>query len=766
MITNFFRINIPFETFQIQRLPYSEERLAALRQEHNKDASFFRNGDFIHISPRKGFGLELGEFVKVQADESPGVVLSLIRHLVFRSFRDAFPDRIPESFSPLRFFSAKAEHDPVRRFLPPGLKGQIGYPRMVEVQARQITEDGKPSFGLLVGSRQRWQFNVDLYDLLKEGFDLVGKSVLETQPIPGLGGVLAPDETLLGEIISVHENEKDEEDENDRKGEKYEVEIRTNEGVIRRGLDSLQLQRTREQIGAFLAFKLGEQQATRLFENLRESRKEQERPDLFFYEATRFANWFSRNEGQPRLYENNDGFCFTVTMRNAFEGPSIPLHRTSLIFDYGPGASEYTPFAGLSKFGPFNAARFERNDLRVLTIFHPQSRGAVTQFLKQLIDGIPESRYFQRGLKTLFKLTSVEPVLKELKNSLPETYEEAVDEAIRDADNRGFDIALVECPEGSKSIPISHNPYYRARARLMSYGIPTQGVRDNHLRASQNKLQNTLGPIALQIYAKVGGTPWRLPSTQSVDREILVGIGNSLERPNLWSGAEQSRIVGITTFFLGDGSYLISERLRSVPYKEYFNELLKALETSIKTIAQEYAWNDGDSVRIVFHIFKPIKNVEAEVIDSLVQSFPQFKILFAFVTISTEHPWMLFRDSYLKNGKIAVTLCERGDNLILDSHSCLLQIRGDRDRPNKKQRPPHPVLIRVHEKSTYTDLKFIAQQIHDFAFLSWRSFFPSEIPVTVFYSSLIAEESSKLNKIPGWNASFLDQHFRRKQWFL
>lgn len=751
MVTNFFRIKIPFDTFQIQRVTYSHEKLAALRQEHNKDASFFRNGDFIYISPKKGFGLELGKLTDIKVDEAPGVVLSLVRHLIFRAFRDAFPERVPESFSPLRFFSAKPEHDAVKNFLPEELQGQISYPRMVEVEARQITENAKPSFGLLIRSRQRWQFNVDLHNLLKQGFDLVGKSVLETVSIPGLEGILAPDETLLGEIVSVDGDA---------------AQITTNDGVVRRSLDSLHLQRTREQIGAFLAFKLGEPKATMLFANLREDRKSRERLNIFFSEALKFANWFSEDKAQPRRYENNDGFCFTVSMNNAFDGSSVPLYPTSLIFDYGPGTSSNTPFGGLSKFGPFNAVRFERNDLRMLVIYQPQSRGAVTQFLKQLIDGIPESKYFQRGLKALFRLNSVEPVLKELKKPIAEGYEEAIDEAVRDIDSRGFDIALVECPEGSRDIPIKSNPYYRARARLMSCGIPTQGVRDEHLRAPRSTLQNTLGPMALQIYAKVGGTPWRLPATQSVDREILIGIGNSLERPNLWSGAEQSRIVGITTFFLGDGSYVLGERLRSVPYVEYFDELLKGLKTSINMIAQEYAWKNGDTVRIVFHIFKPIKHVEADVVARLVESFPQFKILFAFVTISTEHPWMMFRDASERDGKTNVTLCERGDNLILDSHNCLLQIRGDRDRPNKTQRPPYPVSIRVHEKSTYKDLKFIAQQIHDFAYLSWRSFYPSETPVTVFYSSLIASESSKLNKIPNWNPAFLDTHFRRKQWFL
>jgi hypothetical protein len=402
----------------------------------------------------------------------------------------------------------------------------------------------------------------------------------------------------------------------------------------------------------------------------------------------------------------------------------------------------------------------------MLALFHPQSRGAMTQFLKGLVDGIPESKYFQRGLKSLFHLSSVEMVLKEVKSSFAEAYEEAIDECVKDADAKGFDIALIECADGSSEIPIKENPYYRARVRLMSYGVPTQGVRDEHMRARQDALQWTLGPMALQIYAKVGGTPWRLPATQSVDREIIIGIGHTLERPNLWSGAEQSKIVGITTFFLGDGSYMLGERLRSVTYDEYFEELTKALKASIVNVAKEYAWKDGDTVRIVFHIFKPIRNVEADVVAQIVASFPEFRIFFAFVTISTEHPWMMFRDASERKGRAMVTLCERGDNLMLDTHNCLLQIRGDKDRPNKKQRPPFPVSIRVHEKSTFTDLKYIAQQIHDFAFLSWRSFFPSETPVTVFYSNLIASESAKLNKVAGWNPRFLDKHFRRKQWFL
>jgi hypothetical protein len=751
MITNFFRIELPFESFQIQRLPFTEEKWRELKEQYNRDVSFFRNGDFMYLSPTKESALELGELVQLTVAENPAVAQSLIRHLLFRSFRDAFPDRIPLSFSPLRFFSTKEEHDAIRRFLPRSLQGVIRFPRLVEVEVRKIIENEAPLFGLLIRSRQRWQFNKPLSVLQEEGFDVIGKSVLEAHVIPGLEDVLAPEEDLLGEINGVCDGI---------------ASVLTNDGIVERPLSRLLLQRTQYQIGEYLASRIGDRNATQVFRNLKQNRWERESPGQIFAEIQKIAAWFAGGSNGARVYENADGFCFTVTRTNTFSEASFPVRPTNLIFDFGPGASALSPFVGLANHGPFNSERFADNDFKILALCHPTSRGAMSQFAKQLVDGIPESRYFKRGMKSLFRLNTVSVKIVEVKSFLSEAYEEAIDVAIRNEEVNDFSLALIECPEGSKQIPFRENPYYRARVRLMSYGIPTQGVRDEHLRSTANALQWTLGPMALQIYAKAGGTPWRLPSSQSVDREIVVGIGSSLERANLWSGAEQSKIVGITTFFLGDGSYMLGERLRSVPYAEYFQELLNSLTSSIEVVAEQYAWKEGDTVRIVFHIFKPIKNIEADVVEKLVEMFPRFKILFAFVTVSTQHPWMMFRNVFKERDRTNITLCERGDNLILDPNNCLLQLRGDKDRPNRKHRPPYPVSIRVHEKSTFKDLRYIAQQIHDFSYLSWRSFFPSETPVTVFYSSLIASETRKLGKVPGWQTGFVDKHFRRKLWFL
>ena len=156
MVTNFFPITFPFAEFDVQRLPYADDQLKALRQRYNATASFFRYDDYLYISPKKGADLSLGEVVRLPVGENTAVLEQMVRHLIFRTFRDVFPDRVPEDFAPLRFPSAKKEHDPLRSFLPDGLAGVAQFPRINEVYVRSILHEGLPQLGLLVVSRNRY----------------------------------------------------------------------------------------------------------------------------------------------------------------------------------------------------------------------------------------------------------------------------------------------------------------------------------------------------------------------------------------------------------------------------------------------------------------------------------------------------------------------------------------------------------------------------------------------------------------------------------
>lgn len=746
MYLNFFKIKLAFEEFQIQEKPFSEEFFEEIKTNYNNVASFFRYGDSIYISPSIGFNKDLGNLRTIRVGEHPEIVRSLIRHLLFRSFRDDEKTKgmLLESFSPLSFFSRQDRHDPIRKHLPDELKQIIQYPRVHEVYVKSICPDKSHQFGILIKGRHTWRLNRNLYEMVKDGFDIIGRTVLETIPFRGLEGILADDESVLGQV---------------QQHDGLYAQIMTNEGIVKREIRSLHLQKTPEQIRGYLKTKIGVLKTNAVFSSIKEYR-DTTSASCEFTEIMRLARWFSNKE-----YRNNDGFCFSITTEVAYKSTGIQLEPTKLVFDISPGASKSKVLTGLQSHGPFDSSRYPNKKFKILAIFHSRQHGSVTSFIGKLINGIPDSKYYQQGFRDLFRLHDVEFDLRPIAAIFPEDYEKAIDQAIKENTGEGYNIALVECPDGSENVPIAHNPYYRSKVRLMSYGIPVQCVKESHLRRSSQQLAYTLGPIALQIYSKSGGVPWILPSSQSTDAELIIGIGNSIYRKNNWTGVEQSRVVGLTTFFNGDGRYLLGQESRTVAYRDYFSELLASLKRSLSNIAEEYGWEEGQTLRLVFHVFKPLKNTEIEVVECLIGELG-FEVIFAFVTISRIHPWILHSGLTESRGQTLVEEAKRGDTFIIDHNSCLLQLCGKSDRPNWKQGLPTPVLVRIHEKSTYNDLPYITQQILDFSYLNWRSFFPSELPASIFYSSIMAKLSQRLEMVEGWNSTMLDKHFRRKTWFL
>ncbi|MGZ5507877.1 MAG: Piwi domain-containing protein, partial [Limisphaerales bacterium] len=493
---------------------------------------------------------------------------------------------------------------------------------------------------------------------------------------------------------------------------------------------------------------------------LRDEESQRVSPSFVVTNVRKMARWLS-----DRNYQNLDNFTFRIDREDKLGEESFALEPTRFVFGLTPGSSSESILGGLWKHGPYDRSRFDKKNLKILALFQKRNRGYATNFLAKLINGIPESQFFKKGFKDLFRLHDVSVETQEIESHEPRAYDDAIASALVRT-GAAFDLAIVETFDESRGFPAAQNPYLRSKARLMTHGIPVQCVLESRLKASDPILANWLGPIALQLYAKAGGVPWVLPASQSVDREIIIGVGHTLQRRNMYAGAEQSRIVGLTTFFSGDGRYLLGQQLRSVPFDEYFYTLLDSLKISLQQISENYAWKKGDNVRLVFHVFKPLKHIEVDVVDQLVRNYSDYRIKHAFVTVAEEHPYLLFQSATPEGESYKVQLCERGQNVILDEHACLLQLRGPKHHRSKSHKFPSPVLIRIHENSSYHDLQFIAQQILDFSWASWRSFSPTMAPVTIFYSDLIARMSRELEAVPGWNPEILNTQLKNSQWFL
>lgn len=761
MVTNFYPINFDFSEYQIPRIKSEPDLLKVLREKHNSTHSFFKQGDYIYISNKNGEDLGIGELVTVSVLEDKKITASLIKHIFFRTFLETYPQYKPNSFYPFIFQSKKNENDLVFRFLPKGLQGRLSYAKQIEVQLRTCMINNQEQFGFLVNVNRNWKLDITCKELAEKGFNLINCEVNHSEVIPSAKNVLLPNESLIGTIKEL--------------GNNLAVVV-TNDGEQSINLNELYLRKTQKNIKEFLSFALqSSDKADSLIEKLNVEKSSIVIPKQIMSDFQSAAKLlFFNNQGESFSFENKDGFCFTVSSSTNFAHKKFTLEVPTFVFDPSRVRVNNGADYGLRSYGPYDSSQFAPKAPKLLVICHKENRGKMSEFIKELIDGMPNSKYFTKGFKAKYELHAVNYDIQEITN-----YEFEQIKRINSKLNYTPDIVIIEIPsrlKGEKEV--NKSLYYQTKAYFLNLQIPIQVVNSENIFSYDEYKLNAIG---LQMYAKLGGVPWTILTKESIDREIIIGIGNSTFRNNAFAGNEQERIVGISTFFSGDGQYMMSGNIKDVPYNEYFQELLDSLKESIETLSKEYGWRENDTVRLVFHIFKPIKNVEFEVIKQLVSNITKYKIQFAFVTVSDFHPFLMYDESQNGNVKYGKTIGEfvpkRGENIVLNDYSSLVQMLGVDEMRTSKHGASQPLLIKILRPSSleegdslqdllFSDLHYITQQIFKFSLLSWRSFMPNQKPATMQYSNLIAKTLGKLRMMPGWKSEVINLNLKYKKWFL
>ena len=477
----------------------------------------------------------------------------------------------------------------------------------------------------------------------------------------------------------------------------------------------------------------------------------------------RFTDGFTLNFG-PLLDETSPRFP-----------PRIETNRPTMLFGASGHDQNTQPDRGIQRHGPFHYSHNAINDPTVVVLSHPSARGRIEQFARALRDGIDDrQRVFSGGLVGKFRLTSVRFHFAEISADTAPDYAEAATAALHELPQTPS-MALVQIKESHRGRPSRDNPYYVAKARFMRAGVPVQAVRLETIE-QQRGLAYTLNNLALASYAKMGGVPWVISTPGVPTHELVVGIG-STEVGGDRLGT-RTRYVGFTTLFQGDGRYLVWETTREATFDQYPGALLASLHNSIRFVRAQNGWKPGDSVRLVFHVYKPLKRVEIATVKRLVgELLDEFPVEFAFLDISHHHPLQVFDPrqrglSYRsfetnQNEHKGIYAPERGTALLLDRRTALLQLVGAKEVKTWSQGLPRPLLLELHPDSDFSDLTYLVRQAFHFSFMSWRSFFPSHEPVTILYSRWIARMLGNLQAVPDWDSVSLNQlRDRRAMWFL
>lgn len=460
----------------------------------------------------------------------------------------------------------------------------------------------------------------------------------------------------------------------------------------------------------------------------------------------------------------------------------ISTQRPTFLF--GPQGRNTNPYPdpGLTSYGPYMYMQHERNSPILAVVCESRYRGRVEQFLELLRSGYPNEHWknqnrdnpFPNGLLGKYRLARMRVEYEECADSTPKSYKDAAIRLLNRLTDAP-DLAIVQISESFKQLYGDRNPYFTIKAQFMMANVPVQAIQIEKIQTINDNIAYLLNTISLSIYAKLDGIPWVISTARPTTHELVLGIGSAEVSDRRLSAA--TRYVGITTVFQGDGRYLVWGGTREVEFEHYAEALLESLRVNIEYVQQHNAWQDGDRVRLVCHVYKRLKDCEVEAVKSLVNELVKdFQVEFAFLDISWWHPYHIFdpmqngeRYWDWENGKYQVKgigVPQRGLCFQLDDRRALLHLTGPRELKTSSQGLPKPLLIDLHYDSDFTDLTYLIRQIYHFTYMSWRSFIPANEPVTITYSRLIARLLGNLKTVNEWNGQVLVGGLRDRKWFL
>lgn len=461
--------------------------------------------------------------------------------------------------------------------------------------------------------------------------------------------------------------------------------------------------------------------------------------------------------------------------------PSVYFPKVESIWNprlsFDPSGSSETSGSwvqqGLDQVGPYDREAFGRKQLKIAVVCESASRSETEDAVRHFLHGLPRVKSggarplapHRTGLLGRFRLEEPHVRFFEATGDNANDYIRAARSAVSEAagNDERWDLALVQVRRTWQERGYENSPYWATKAAFLKQDVPVQALSVEMIGQTDFEYACALANMSLATYAKLGGVPWLLPLRAAGDHELVFGLGSRTVKEGRRGAGE--RLVGITTVFSGQGHYILDGRTAAVAFDQYPAALTATIIDAITRVRREEAWQPDDAVRLIFHAFIQVRRETADAIAAAVAELGLSRVTFAFLHVVEDHPFTTF-DLAAPEGKGAFAP-ERGQALALGDREWLLTLTGRKQLRGDRQGLPDPVLLRLHERSTFRDMEVLARQVSDFAYHSWRTLGPTRLPITLAYSDEIARQLAGLERTPNWDADAVEgNRVMRRPWFL
>ncbi|RLE43148.1 hypothetical protein DRJ19_03030 [Candidatus Woesearchaeota archaeon] len=420
------------------------------------------------------------------------------------------------------------------------------------------------------------------------------------------------------------------------------------------------------------------------------------------------------------------------------QAPKLRFNPSSL------QASHRSARQGLRLYGPYDSQRLGKDSVCVALVY-PRQLSDPSRIVKE---GLAYGYGTFEGFQKLFRIP-IRFVAERYASTERETEIKRELQAILRDQKPDIIVLLM-----SKQDPAL---YATVKAELLGNGIPSQVITAEKILSS-TQVQWVLENTALQIYGKIGGTPWTVMSSSS-EKGLVLGVSRALDK-------QRNFVVGFVTLFTYDGDYQFLYSLSPRPAEwSQLDAYRDALAELIVEAYTEYTSLQGVPSSLVIHFCKsPGKYREIKAVEQALQRIGT-SIPYALVHLNDDSNYRLFDTAH------PTCVPETGIKVNLDKNNALLFLDG---RPpdtvrgiRRKRGVPRVLNIVMDQRSTMSIDEFprLVRQVFEFAYVNWRGFNAQAIPVTLNYSYLVARLVATIGA-QNWNVIASRGVLRDKAWFL
>ena len=409
----------------------------------------------------------------------------------------------------------------------------------------------------------------------------------------------------------------------------------------------------------------------------------------------------------------------------------------------GSGRESHSQFLGVKGDGPLEPCK---QDIYLYFIYKHRDRSLAHDLFRALRG---DTFHTFPGMRRMFHL----PLSNDHVSgaplsdfSIPEIHR-VRDRVVEDAGERTV-VPIVLTPFSRYDAPEENAAYWNLKHAFLSKGLPIQVVSTAKV-ANKNELKWAVSGIGLQVFAKAGGTPWKVrPETENC---LIVGIGQAHHKV----GGHIERYFAYSV--LTDSSGLFKE-IRVLGESQDEEHYIQNFSASLREIFAEYS---AQFPNFVVHATFSVRRRELESIARILSEQQEQADGGEFVSLKFNDINRFFGFEVGHNSRIPY----ESTMISLSRNEFLVWFEGRQygQSPVRGRigRPLHVEFTYPTEGLTENQQRAYLQDAINLSGANWRGFNAKSLPISVYYAQIVARylKEFKGHQLPPVNVNILSPWF-------